>query len=519
MDKPKILWADDEIDLLRPHILFLNEKGYEVITATNGNDAIDLISRQHFDIVFLDEHMPGPSGLQTLSRIKTHAPEVPVVMVTKSEDEGIMDEAIGSKIADYLIKPVKPHQLLLALKKNLEKQRLVDEKTSLNYQQEFRHIGSLLNEKLNAADWIDIYRKLVYWELELENLQDRSIYEVLTLQKDEARLQFSRFVEKHYLQWLHRPDEHTPLLSPQLFKKKVFPVMEATPHPVFFILIDNLRLDQWKVIYPFLSELYTPEEDSCYYSILPTATQYARNALFAGLMPSEIEKLYPDKWIYEDEEEGKNLYEEFFVAEQLKRFGKTLTFRYFKITDNIRGKELADSVNHLFQTKLNVIVYNFVDLLSHARTDMKIIRELAEDEPAYRSLTRSWFAHSPLLEAIRKMSEKPCTLIITTDHGSIRVKTPSKIIGDRQTSTNLRYKQGKNLSYEKKDVMEVRNPADAFLPRPNVSTVYVFIKHDKFFVYPNNYHYYVNHYRNTFQHGGISPEEMIIPFAVMQSKA
>lgn len=519
MDKPQILWADDEIDLLKPHILFLNEKGYEVATATNGNDAVDMISKKRFDIVFLDENMPGPSGIQTLSKIKALVPELPVVMVTKSEDEGIMEAAIGSKIADYLIKPVNPNQLLLALKKNLEQRRIITEKTNLNYQQEFRNIGMTLNEKLNAAEWTDIYRKLVYWELQLENIQDKSMYDILAMQKNEAGLQFSRFVEQNYLKWLRQPDDKTPLLSHQVFRKKVIPAVESSEVPVFFILIDNLRFDQWKIIQPYLNEYFNSEDESAYYSILPTATQYARNALFAGLMPSEIEKRFPKMWMYDDDDEGKNQHEEFFLAEQLKMYGKNIPFSYTKITDIEKGKQLPEMVNQMYSNKLNVVVYNFVDMLSHARTDMKVIRELAEEEKAYRSITRSWFEHSPLLEAIKKMAEKPCRIIITTDHGTIRVKEPSKIIGDRNTNTNLRYKQGKNLSYEKKDVLEIRNPADAYLPKVNVSTAYVFVKHDKFFAYPNNFNYYVNHYRDTFQHGGISPEEMIIPYCMLKSKS
>lgn len=519
MDKPQILWADDEIDLLKPHILFLKEKGYDVSTATNGNDAVDLISKKRFDIVFLDENMPGPTGIQTLSKIKSLVPELPVVMVTKSEDEGIMEEAIGSKIADYLIKPVNPNQLLLALKKNLEQRRIITEKTNLNYQQEFRNIGMTLSEKLSAAQWTDIYRKLVYWELELENIQDKSMYDVLSMQKNEAGLQFSRFVEQNYIKWLRQPEDNAPLMSHQLFRKKVFPLIESSEVPVFFILIDNLRFDQWKTIQPFLNDFFNVEEESAYYSILPTATQYARNALFAGLMPSEIEKRFPKIWVYDDDDEGKNQHEEFLLAEQMKMYGKNIPFSYTKITDFEKGKQLSEMVNQMYRNKLNAIVYNFVDMLSHARTDMKVIRELAEEEKAYRSITRSWFEHSPLLEAIKKMSEKPCRIIITTDHGTIRVKEPSKIIGDRNTNTNLRYKQGKNLSYEKKDVLEIKNPADAYLPKVNVSTTYVFVKHDKFFAYPNNFNYYVNHYRDTFQHGGISPEEMIIPYSVLKSKS
>ncbi len=518
MEKPQILWADDEIDLLKPHILFLNEKGYEVSTATNGNDAVELISKKRFDIVFLDENMPGPSGIQTLSKIKSIVPELPVVMVTKSEDEGIMEEAIGSKIADYLIKPVNPNQLLLALKKNLEQRRIITEKTNLNYQQEFRNIGMTLNEKLDAFEWADIYRKLVYWELELENIQDKSMYDILAMQKNEAGLQFSRFVEQNYLKWLRQPDDKTPILSHQLFRKKVIPSTEASEVPVFFILIDNLRYDQWKVIHPFLNDFFNTEEESIYYSILPTATQYARNALFAGLMPSEIEKRFPKMWVYDDDEEGKNLHEEFFLAEQFKMYGKNIPFSYTKITDIDKGKQLPEMINQLFRNKLNVIVYNFVDMLSHARTEMEVLKELAGDEMSYRSITASWFEHSPLHQALKKIADKNIKLVLATDHGSVRVKSPCKVVGDKQTTTNLRYKHGRNLNYEPKEVLAFRDPREAGLPVPTVNSSYIFAKEDGFLCYPNNYNHYVNYYRNTFQHGGVSLEEMIVPVIKMQSK-
>ncbi|MFI5219443.1 MAG: PglZ domain-containing protein [Bacteroidia bacterium] len=518
MDRLNILWADDEIDLLKPHILFLQDKGFEVTTATNGHDALELIKTKKFEIVFLDENMPGLSGLETLLKIKNINPEIPVVMITKSEDEGIMEEAIGSKIADYLIKPVNPNQILLSIKKNLDNKRLISEKSSSVYQQEFRNIGMALNDKMNHKEWAGIYKKLIYWELELEHSKDQGMYDILTMQKDEANHQFSRFVENNYLKWLKNPDDNAPVLSHQLFNKKVFPVIDSGEEPVFFILIDNLRYDQWKVIQPVLTEYFRVIEEETYYSILPTATQYARNSIFAGLLPSEIEKRFPDKWYNDDEEGGKNLHEQEFLADHLQRMRKNYKFSYTKITNHDSGKELVDHIPNMFANKLNVIVYNFVDMLSHARTDMQMIRELADDESAYRSITLSWFEHSPLLEALKRISEKKVKLIITTDHGTIRVKEASKIVGDRDTNTNLRYKQGKNLAYEKKDVLEIKNPSDAFLPKINVSQTYVFIKHDKFFAYPNNYHHYASHYKNTFQHGGISPEEMIIPFVVLSSK-
>jgi CheY-like chemotaxis protein len=517
MDKIKILWADDEIDLLRPHIIFLNDKGFQVETANNGNDALDLISNNHFDIVFLDENMPGLSGLETLLRIKNIKPDVPVVMITKNEAEEIMEEAIGSKIADYLIKPVNPNQILLSVKKNLEHRRLISEKTNQNYQQEFRQIGMRLSDRLNWEEWAELYKKIVFWELELENSSDKGMYDILKMQKAEANAQFGKFIESNYIGWLKNNDS-APLMSHHLLRKKLFPVVDNADVPVFFILIDNLRYDQWKTIQPLLSDYFTVLEDETFCSILPTATQYARNAIFAGMMPSDIEKRFPTMWVNDDEEGGKNNHEEDFLADHIKRVQKNYRFSYTKVTNIDAGKQLVDHIPNLYQNKLNVIVYNFVDMLSHARTDMQVIRELAEDEKAYRSITKSWFTHSPLLEALKRMSEKPCKVVIATDHGTIKVNEPSRIVGDKTTNTNLRYKVGKSLNYEKRDVMEVKNPADAMLPKMNMSTSYVFIKGDKFFAYPNNYNYYVNFYRDTFQHGGISPEEMIIPVITLKSK-
>ena len=520
MDKIRILWADDEIDLLKPHLLFLQEKGYDVTTVTNGEDALEAVRKSDFAIVFLDENMPGLSGLETLSRLKNIRADVPVIMITKSEEEHIMEQAIGSKIADYLIKPVNPNQILLALKKNLENKRLISEKTTSDYMQDFRQIGMSLSDKLNWQECQEVYRKLVFWELELEKSSDQSMYEILTSQKNEANNLFSRFVERNYLQWLRTPDEQaTPVLSHQLMKKRILPAVDASADPVFLILIDNLRYDQWKTIQPILADLYRVQDDELYCGILPTATQYARNAIFAGLMPSEIESRFPQWWKNDEDEGGKNMHEADFLGDTLKRFRKEYKFSYTKITNHNEGKELVESLSNKMQNKLNVIVYNFVDMLSHARTEMEMIRELADDEAAYRSLTKSWFEHSPLLEALRRLAEKKVRLIITTDHGTIRVKEPVKIVGDRSVNSNLRYKQGRNLNYDKKDVFEVKNPADAFLPRVNLSQAFVFTRGDQFFAYPNNYNYYVSFYRNTLQHGGISLEEMVIPFAVLTSKA
>ncbi len=513
----KILWIDDEIDLLKPHILFLERKNFIVETVNNGYDAIDIVKEKHFDIIFLDENMPGLSGLQTLTQIKNIASGTPVVMITKSEEETIMEEAIGSKISDYLIKPVNPNQILLSIKKNIDHKRLITQKTSSEYQAEFSKIGNLIHESVSYDDWINIYKKLVYWELELEKLSGSEFEEIIKMQKSEANNVFSKFIKNNYFSWFDPNNNDKPLLSPNLFKNRIFPIMEKG-NKVLVLLIDNLRYDQWQILKPKIEELFIVENDELYYSILPTATQYARNSIFAGLMPSEIEKLYPEYWLNDEDEGGKNLYEEELIKKQISRFGLKYSVFYDKISNLKSGKKLVENVNNIYNYQLSVIVYNFVDMLSHARTEMEMIKELAGDESAYRSLTLSWFEHSSLFELLKEISNTDLKVIITTDHGTIRVKNPVKVIGDKNTNSNLRYKLGKNLNYKTKDVFECKDPSKAYLPRPHVSSSYIFACENNFFAYPNNFNYYVNYYKDTFQHGGVSLEEMIIPFIVMNPK-
>ncbi|MGV6862757.1 MAG: T9SS response regulator signal transducer PorX [Putridiphycobacter sp.] len=511
----KILWADDEIDLLKPHILFLEQKGYTVDTINNGADAIDLVKENSYDIIFLDENMPGLTGLETLSKIKSLKPLVPIIMITKSEEEHIMEEAIGGQISDYLIKPVNPNQILLSLKKNLDTKNLVSQKHTMDYQMEFRQIGMRLNDRLDFEEWADIYKTLVNWELKLESTGDDSMKEIFDMQKKEANAQFCKYVDSNYREWLS-PDESAPLMSHNLLEKKV--LNHLGKEPVFLIVIDNLRLDQWKVLKPLFAEYFSFQEESTFYSILPTATQYARNALFAGLMPLDIKQKHPNLWVDENEEGGKNMHEAELLMSNLKRHGLDLKMGYHKIIKQDFAKKMVERFNDLTKNDLTVLVYNFVDMLSHARTEMEVIKELADDEAAYRSLTKTWFEHSPLKDMLKKIASKQIKTFLTTDHGTIKVDSPVKILGDKNTNTNLRYKVGKALNYEDNDVIVSSDPKAIRLPQENVSSTFVFAKENDFFAYPNNYNYYVNYYKNTFQHGGVSLEEMIIPFIEMKGK-
>ncbi len=516
MSDIKILWVDDEIDLLKPHILFLEKKNYNVSTCLSGTEALEIIEEERFDIVFLDENMPGLTGLDTLNEIKEKQNDLPVVMITKSEEEYIMEEAIGNKIADYLIKPVNPHQILLSLKKNLDHSRLISEKTSANYQQEFRKIAMDMAMVNSYEDWVEMYQRLIYWELQLEGIEDSSMFEILETQKTEANNQFCKFIDKNYEEWFSDPKE-APMLSHELFKKRVLPEL-GKEQPTLFVVIDNLRYDQWKAIEPYISKFYKKEKESPYCSILPTATQYARNAIFSGLMPIDMEKQHPDLWLNDTEEGGKNMHESAFLEAQLKRLRSDLSFEYYKITNERNGRTLADNFKGCVNNDLTVVVYNFVDMLSHAKTEMEVIKELAGNDKAYRSLTESWFKNSPLLEIIQKAHDLNFKLVLTTDHGTINVKRPSKVIGDKNTSLNLRYKTGKSLTYENKEVVSFKDPKTVKLPSINMSSSFIFAKDDYFFAYPNNYNHYVSYYKESYQHGGVSLEEMIIPFVVLQPK-
>ena len=516
MNSANILWVDDEVESLKSHILFLKDKGFSINTVTNGYDAIDFIKKEHCDIIFLDENMPGLSGLDTLSRLK-EITKSPVIMITKSEQEQIMEDAIGSKISDYLIKPVNPHQILLTIKKNLDFSKLVNNKTNSDYQREFLSIGSMISTVQGFQDWIDIYQKIIYWELELDSIEENNMLEILLNQKKEANAQFFKYIQNNYYNFLQSSEKDEGLtLSHNLFKIHVAPKISKNKS-TFFILIDNLRLDQWKIISPLL-EPYFAIQEHAYCSILPTATQYARNSIFAGLMPSEIKNKFPQLWLDDTDEGGKNLYEKDLLINQLKALSCSADISFNKIFNIDHGQKMVDKLNEFLHKSLNVIIYNFVDILSHAKTDMRMIKELANNEKSYRDLTLTWFKNSPLFELLKKLSETDSTIFITSDHGTINVNEPSKVVGEKSISTNLRYKTGRKIKFNNRDVFNVDNPDHLHLPKTNLSSTYIFAGPNKYFVYPNNYNHYAHHYINTYQHGGVSMEEMIIPIISLNKK-
>lgn len=506
----KILWADDEIDLLKPHIMFLKNKGYDVTTVSNGRDALDALDHDLFNLILLDENMPGLSGLETLSRINQSHPEVPVIMITKSEEENLMNQAIGNQIADYLIKPVNPNQILLSIKKNLHSGELVAAQASSSYQQEFQKISANINMASSVEDWMEVYRQLVYWELKLAET-DTAMGELLLMQKRDANSNFCKFVKREYEGWV-QSDNH-PLMSHEIFKRRVFPLLDKG-EKVCFILIDNFRLDQWRVLQPLVAEWFTADEE-LYTTILPTSTQYARNAIFAGLMPLQIASMYPQYWVEEDEDEGLNIHESQLIKTQLDRFRRKEQYSYNKLNDSSAGEKFLQKLNQLKDIPLNVVVLNFIDMLSHARTESKMIRELANSDAAYRSLTESWLRHSSSLDIFKRLADLGYKVIVTTDHGTIRVDNPIKVVGDKNTNTNLRYKVGKNLNYNPRQVYEMHNPKKFGLPAPNLSSTFIYACNEDFFSYPNNYNYYVQYYTGTFQHGGISLQEMLVPLVTL----
>ena len=522
----RILWADDEIALLRPHILFLEAKGFDVTSVTNGADAVDRMRDERFDVVFLDEQMPGMGGIETLGEIKDVSPETPVVMITKSEEEHLMEDAIGRQIADYLIKPVNPKQILLTCKRLLEGSRLRDETVSQAYLQSFGRIAADIGSGLDWQGWAEVYADLVRFGLELD--ADDGARQILDDQARDANREFGRFIEREYPGWIAASQagetDGRPALSHEVMPRWVLPHLDGgsgsgPSRPVLFFLIDCMRYDQWLEFERLLYPLFDIERD-WHYGLLPTATPYSRNAIFSGLLPIDLATRYPQFWQHDTGDESSlNKFEDQLLGELLKRKHKRDTrFRYEKIISTDDGVALADRVADLGQHDLAAVVVNFVDILAHSRSDSNVLKEIAPDERAYRALTRTWFEHSWLFRAFEELAQQDVTIVISTDHGAIRSLHATKVIGDRDTSTSLRYKHGRNLKCDERHAIFVKEPETYGLPRTGMNENYIFAKEDYYFVYPTNYHRYLNLYNDTFQHGGASLEEVVLPVVTMRPR-
>ncbi|MCL5267888.1 MAG: PglZ domain-containing protein [Bacteroidetes bacterium] len=520
-EKRKILWVDDEIELLKPHVIFLEDKGFQVDTATNGQDAIELVKQnfhyENYDLILLDEMMAGMGGLSTLEVIKGIAPEIPVVMITKNEAESLMEEAIGQKISDYLTKPVNPSQILLTAKKIMDGHRIAGERVSKDYVSDFREISSRLESNLDYPDWIDIHQKLTYWELQVDEHPETGLKEPLTDQRRAANAAFGKYIDGVYREWVGKKTDR-PKLSHEVFETYVMPRM-TSQKPVVLIVIDCMRLDQWLIMEEFLRDYYAVSKDF-YYSILPTATPYSRNAIFSGMLPLEMEKRFPEIWDKgnSDDDSSRNRFEKELLTDLLQRKRLRIDPKYIKIIDPDFGKNVVSNVPSFARSPLTAIVVNFVDILAHSRSDSDILKEIAPDESAYRSLTRSWFQHSYLLDLFAALAQTDATVIVTTDHGSVRSLRGSKVLGDREASTNLRYKFGRNLKCDNRQAIFVKNPEEFMLPRRGVTINYIIAKEDFYFVYPTDYHKYLEQYHDSFQHGGISLEEMILPVVYLEPR-
>jgi CheY-like chemotaxis protein len=514
-DKKRILWVDDEIDSLKPHIIFLENKGFAVTPAMSGDDAIAAIKKDNFDLVLLDEMMPGKDGLTTLEEIKDARPHLPVVMVTKSEEETLMEEAIGQKIDDYLVKPVIPSQILLVIKRILDSKKIINSSSMRRYITEINRFGQKLNSQMSPEDWYEAARLLAEWDLALDSGNDSGLLETHEGTRKEWNTEFTKFYESHYLGWLKT--DKRPTLSPDVTAKYVIPELKVKKK-VLYVVVDCMRLDQWMLVEPLLAEFYSVRRNY-YYSILPSATPFARNALFAGVFPDEIDRLYPDTYKVQDEG-SLNRFEDKFLIDNLARHGVRLDKppRYVKIYNNTEGEELAKRVADFYDSQLVTFVFNFLDILAHGRSNNVILKEIAGTEGAFRSLMKSWFVHSPLFAILKAFSRKGFTVVITSDHGSVLCRRGTLAHGRKATSTNLRYKYGDNLNSTPKESILIKKPEEWRLPMLTLATTYIVAKEDFYFVYPNNYNEMVRQFQNSFQHGGISLEELVVPLAVLEPR-
>jgi len=514
----KILWVDDQIEELRSHVVYLTDKGYEVDGATNGRDAVEMLRKNPYDAILLDEMMPGMGGLETLSELKLVRDNVPVIMITKSEEEDLMNRAIGRRIDDYLVKPVSPLQIVSVLKRQLEGRRIRSEQINRDFLSHYQSMSGRMIDAASHQDWEALYADMVTWELDLYSYSDHGLLATHDEQWSEANRVFARYIRDQYAGWVSGAD-NAPLMCPDLFKTWVAPELE-TGRQVYFIVIDCMRLDQWQNVESLLEPFFQMDR-RLYWSILPTATPFARNAIFAGLYPSEIGSRYPDWWRgASNQQHSKNAHEKELMGEQLKRLDSPAAdnFRYYKVYDARDTDDLRRHIGSLDDVKLVTAVYNFLDIMAHGRAQSSILKELAPDVAAFRTLMRSWFEHSTLFEVLKHLSRKDVTVFITTDHGSTLCRKATTIKGNRDTSSNVRYKYGDNLGVDEKAVFLMKEPEEYMLPRQSAIENYAITTENHYLVYPTNYHEYERLYRDSFQHGGISLEEMIVPFAVLRPR-
>lgn len=513
-----ILWVDDEIEMLKPFILFLTNKGFILNTTTNGDDAIVMVVNNHYDLIILDEIMPGMDGITTLNEISKINPEIPVIMLTKNEEEGLMETAIAKQISEYLIKPVNPNQILMAIKRIFQTEEIRLNRVGQEYSQFVANLNRKLFSAPDFKEWIEIYKEICKWDLIIDEMNDENLKQTHFLEKRNCNTEFCNYIEDHYKNWLSCNDR--PNLSFDVVSQYIIPQLEANK-TIYFLILDCLRYDQYLAIEPFIKEYFDIELDS-YYSILPTATPFSRNAIFSGLLPVDIAKRFPEYWLENNElDNSRNRNEHQLLDEHVEDLGFKLNppSKYIKVFNIEEGNFVLRKIDSFKNDKLVVLVYNFLDLLAHHRSKDQILQETIPDEEAFRAFTKHWFFHSSLFEAIKLISKQEnSVLVISTDHGSIRVTRATQVVGDKDTSITVRYKEGKNLSCNEKHALFLKNPKEFGLPQRNIVNNFIFSKDDYYFVYPNSYHQYQKQYNGTFQHGGVSMEEMILPVAICSPK-
>ncbi|MFN2397687.1 MAG: response regulator [Gemmatimonadaceae bacterium] len=512
-----ILWVDDEADLLESHRLFLRDRGYEVDSATNAEDAVEMLRSRPYGLVLLDEQMPGKRGLEAYRDIRELDASMPIVMVTKSEEDSTLREAIGAAVKDYLVKPVNPRQVLSVVMRIFDGERIRQQAVARRFVERFRAMELERERTLDWRGWISRYSELTDWDLELAEAGERSLLESLRGLYPQLRREFADFMRKAYPAWLRSLEGDRPALSIDVVGEFLLPVLQREKAGLF-IVIDCLRLDQWRILQPLITPMFDVETTH-YFSILPTATPYARNSLFSGLFPCEIAARFPDWW--EDRSEDTlNAHERELLEAHLTELRGHTPVRYEKISSSLDSDELERRVSSAIGADgVSAFVFNFVDLLTHGRSESAILYEVARDEIALRQITRQWFERSVLLNVLKEAARRGISAIVTSDHGSIHCQTPATVFAKRDATANLRYKFGEDLRAERPDhALLFTSSDDLKLPRRGLGANTLLATGDTFFVYPTKLREYQARYRGSFLHGGVTPEEVILPVALLTPK-